>query len=508
MKDGTALRKEIQLQPWLAADSHKLDVDGSVVKSLSVVRSGSIIANFEMVERATLSRPSRLGTRRRKRRQAVSALPKAGVSRSGAAGAPSLDTEKQLATTVQEWSAEQATEQELHRNQTQLKNQLNNTVHKIWQDHATSGNDEEALKWEKQWLKLHNCQSEWIGYRADCCKGFTAPRAVPIGCNHRLCPLCCYNRSQKARKRIKTMFDRLTHPAMITLTVPNTESIRKHDFTMFRQRVRKFIKQHEAWILGGVYSLETTFNRKEKTWHLHAHILVDAANPLPTKKDKIILAGERVYAFTAIKLRFEYDWLRLWVKGWGKQPRKDASADVRSGETYTFEKWVRLGREMHVKEWRDGAYRTIAGVSDEDLAMRTEWNSRNRRVVDVRPVIDRDGAAREVLKYITKVAAFSDLPEAVEPFMNATRGARLIQTFGTWYGIKLDDESGDGEHPDDWSGLSCACGLNVWLRMGVFYRSDVEMDAAGCWRLKAPLDHTCRGTVPRPTIRALDVRED
>jgi len=140
MKDGTALRKEIQLQPWLAADSHKLDVDGSVVKSLSVVRSGSIIANFEMVERATLSRPSRLGTRRRKRRQAVSALPKAGVSRSGAAGAPSLDTEKQLATTVQEWSAEQATEQELHRNQTQLKNQLNNTVHKIWQDHATSGN--------------------------------------------------------------------------------------------------------------------------------------------------------------------------------------------------------------------------------------------------------------------------------------------------------------------------------------------------------------------------------
>jgi replication protein/transposase-like zinc-binding protein len=466
------------------------------------------VHQFEMQERATLSRPSRLGTRRRKRRQAVSALPEAGASRSGAARAPSLDTEKHLATTVREWSKEQATEQELYREQALLKNQLNSTVHAIWQNHAAAGNEAESLKWEKQWLKLHNCQTEWVGYRAECCKSMTAPRAVPIGCNHRLCPMCCYNRSQKARKRIKTMFDRLTHPAMVTLTVPNTESIRKHDFTMFRQRVRKFIAQHSDWILGGVYSLETTFNRSQKTWHLHAHILVDAASPLPTKKEKITLAGERVYAFTAIKLRFEYDWLRLWVKGWGKQPRKDSSADVRNGETYAFEKWVRLGREMRVKEWRDGAYRPVEGISAEDLARRSEWNARNRRVVDVRPVVDRDGAAHEVLKYITKVAAFSDLPEAVEPFCNAVRGARLIQTFGTWYGVKLEDESGDGEHPEDWGDLTCTCGLNIWARMGVFYRRDVEMDAVGQWHLKAPLNHNSMGTIPRPRIRALDTREE
>ncbi len=122
--------------------------------------------------------------------------------------------------------------------------------------------------------------------------------------------------------------------------------------------------------------------------------------------------------------------------------------------------------------------------------------------------MDRDGAAREVLKYITKVAAFSDLPEAVEPFCNAVRGARLIQTFGTWYGVKLDDDSGDAEHPEDWGDLTCTCGLNVWARMGVFYRRDVEMDAAGQWHLKAPLNHNSMGTIPRPTIRALEAREE
>jgi hypothetical protein len=101
------------------------------------------------------------------------------------------------------------------------------------------------------------------------------------------------------------------------------------------------------------------------------------------------------------------------------------------------------------------------------------------------------------------VADFSDLPEAIEVFCDAVRGARLIQTFGTWYGVKLDTVF-DPEHMDDWGEMKCACGLNCWERMGVFYRRDVEMDKEGRWHLKRSIKHTCRGTVPRPTIRALD----
>jgi len=462
----------------------------------------------------------RLGTRRRKPRQAVSVVPEAGASRFGKAEAPSLDTEKVLTeTSVREWSHAQKSDYDMYREQLALQRQLLSTVHTIWQDYAAAAKElaemgcdpaphlANAAKWEKQWFQIHNCQAEWIGYRADCCKEATQPTAVPIGCKHRLCPLCAWDRSRLARKRIKTMFDRLTHPVLITLTIPNRKTIRKHDYTVFRQHVRKFIAQQGGWILGGVYSLETTYNRMEKTWHIHAHILADVTASLPTKKDKYELAGERVYAFTAMKLKLEFDWLRLWGSAWGKKAKKNAEPMDRAGERFDFDGWVKIGRRMKVKEWRAGKMQPIEGITPEDAAMRTQWNRENRRIVDIRPVLDRDGAAREVLKYITKVADFCDLPEAVEPFCDAVKGARLIQTFGSWYGIKLD-ETPDPENPETFGEMECTCGCNTWRRMGVFYRADVEMHKDGRWRLKSPLNHNCAGTIPRPRIRALDAREE
>ncbi len=81
-----------------------------------------LIPSIEFEERYSPSRPFRLGTRRRKPRPAVSVVPEAGASCSPERRAPSLDTEKQLATTdltsrvedhlktVFEWSREQRTE--------------------------------------------------------------------------------------------------------------------------------------------------------------------------------------------------------------------------------------------------------------------------------------------------------------------------------------------------------------------------------------------------------------
>jgi hypothetical protein len=461
-------------------------------------------AGIPMEVRAGLSRPSRLGTRRRR---APRAVPSGGGHALAGRRAPSLDTDKQLATTVSESLVYLKTEHDVRAEQVSLHRQLNATVHEIWQSHAQAGRSEEAVKWEKQWLRLHNCQSEWIGYRAACCTAYTRPVAVPIGCNHRLCPLCAWNRSSKARKRIKTLFDRLTHPVLITLTIPNTTSIRKHDFTLFRQRARKFIAQHGSWIQGGVYSLETTYNRREKTWHLHCHILADVSASLPSKQEKVELAGQRVMAFTAMKLKLEFDWLRVCGSGWGKKAKKGAGQMRRAGDDYTFEEWVAEGRKRRLKEYRPGGYVPIEGLSQSEIEARTKWNAANRRLVDLRPVIDREKAAFEVLKYITKVAAFSDLPEAVEPFSNAVKGARLIQTFGSWYGVKLD-EAPDPNEPQDWGKMECSCGVNMWERMGVFYRRDVALGATGQWTLNWPLDHKSRGTVARPTIRALDAPEE
>lgn len=456
-----------------------------------------------MQERQAPSRPLRLGTRRRRAKRAAS---EAGASSARFLRAPSLDTDKQLQTTVREWMASQETEESLYRRQIALHGQLLGTYHQLWQDHAAAGHQDEAAKWEKKWIRLYNCRNEWIGYRAECCQSMTQPVAVPIGCNDRLCPLCAWDRSRESRKRIKTLFDRLTHPVLITLTIPNQDSIRKHDFTLFRQRVRNFIKQHSEWIKGGVYSLETTRNRVDGTWHIHAHVLADVCSPLPPKTEKTELAGQRVYAFTAIKLKLEFDWLRLWCGDWGKKARKDSDRAHSTGK-YTFESWVEKGRQMRVKEWRDGAYRVMSDLTARDVAARTVWNAKNRRVVDMRPVMDRDGAAREVLKYITKVADFSDDSTAVEAFANAVRGARLIQTFGTWYGVRLDEKP-DPNAPKDWGDLKCACGCNIWRRMGVFYRRDVEMDEKGRWWLTNIHNYNSAGTVPRPTIRALEEREE
>ena len=123
---------------------------------------------------------------------------------------------------------------------------------------------------------------------------------------------------------------------------------------------------------------------------------------------------------------------------------------------------------------------------------------------DVRPVDDREGAAKEVLKYITKVANFSDNAAAIEEFCGAVKGARLVQTFGSWYGFNLETQF-DPEHLDDWGERKCACGLNCWEKQGVFSARDVEMDEAGRWHLKrSVLKHNCRGTVARPRIRAGD----
>lgn len=468
----------------------------------------SRLAEIDMQERAAPSRPSRLGTRRRKPHRSAQEPAAAGASRSAARRAPSLDTDKQIQTTVRDWMNAQETDASLYRRQIGLHTELLGTYHKLWQDYQAKGNHEEAVKWERRWLRLYNCRNEWIGYRAECCKSQTQPIAVPIGCNDRLCPLCAWDRSRVARKRIKTLFDRLTHPALITLTVPNKTSIRKHDYTLFRQRVRSLLKQRAGWIKGGVYSMETTYNRAEKTWHIHAHILADLDAPLPSKADKVKLAGRNMYAFTAIKRRLEFDWLRLWTGKAGK-PGSDPERNRmrRAAVDDEFEKWLTACDENRIREWAPGGFRPIAGLSANEIRRRTEWNTNNRRVVDIRPVTDRERAAFEVLKYITKVADFGDLSEAVEPFANAVKGARLIQTFGTWYGVKLDAPPGT-QYPEDWGELKCACGCNEWRRMGVFYRRDVQMDSQGRWRLTHIHNHNSAGTVPRPTIRALDEREE
>jgi hypothetical protein len=369
------------------------------------------------------------------------------------------------------------------------------------------GQAAETLKFEKQYFQVLRCEGEWIGKRAACCGDKTRPVAIAIGCNHRLCPLCSWRRCEGAQRKTKKLFDRLTHPQFITLTTPNLKSISKKSFNFYRKKVTKFIADHREMFRGGVYAIETTFNRTEKTWHLHAHALVDATYMLPAKDQRIDFAGRNLPAFTYIKLALEFDWSRLWCKALPKKPRKNAKVETILGERFDFESWVRSCFENRLKVFRGGSWQQIPGLSQSEIQRRTEWNQANRRVMWIKPVDDRDRAAKEVLKYITKCADFCDNPEAVRLFWDATHGARLIQTFGSWYGVNFETDF-DTRHMEDCGKLECACGLNHWERMGIFRFRDVEPGENGRWYLKATIDINSRGTVPRPTIRALEPRRE
>jgi hypothetical protein len=516
-----------------------------------------------MQERAALSRPARLGTRRRKPRQAVSVLPEAGGTSPRGARPSSLDTDNQPETSVASWLEEKKTGADLYREQCYLHAQLVDAFHATWQKWAAiathdaedcwlrrysevartiegesegarskrikdwkrlnppSGTDREALRWERAWVRLKNCQTEWIGLGAACCGARTRPYAVPVGCRHRLCPFCAANRSARSQAKVKKLFPKLEHPVLVTLTTPNVPTITKHRLQHLRMLVRKLLKHHPEF-RGGIYSIEITYNRDEKTWHPHVHMLADRDRALPTTKDpRIDFCGKSSLPFMPLKWRLEFDWACL-TNGWKctlpspNEPKKGRKKWLLQWSDYwfEFEKWT-LAKRAHstiqFKHKEGRKYVLRADLSNAELleyARLQAWNARHTRVIDLRPVDDRDGAAREVLKYVTKVAFFSDVPEAVEEFSRATRGARMVQTWGTWYGIDLESDTDfDPAELAKEKPMQCACGTNHWKRIGFFHRCDVEIESGGDWRLKEPHNHNSSGTVSRPTIRALEMRE-
>jgi hypothetical protein len=224
--------------------------------------------------------------------------------------------------------------------------------------------------------------------------------------------------------------------------------------------------------------------------------------------------------FIVLKWRLEFDWLILWNSKWGKMPasRKQPKISVEKWKQswldyeFAFGEWVRAKREhstLWAKRWNGKNYVLRDDLNERELEhyhMLESWNARNTIVIDIRPVTDREKVAKEVLKYITKVADFGYIPEAVEAFCDATRGVRMIQTFGSWYGVDLETDF-DPNHLDDWKNPPCACGLNIWQNFGVLNRRDVFMGNDGRWRPKRPFDHNCSGTVVRPTIRVLPALE-
>ena len=87
-------------------------------------------------------------------------------------------------------------------------------------------------------------------------------------------------------------------------------------------------------------------------------------------------------------------------------------------------------------------------------------------------------AARELVKYITKASDLVGDPVAVEQFLDAVYARRLLRTYGTFYGLKIDEEAQSHEEvcPD--------CGTREWVQTNLIRPQQIAMDFKGVLRDK------------------------
>lgn len=96
------------------------------------------------------------------------------------------------------------------------------------------------------------------------------------------------------------------------------------------------------------------------------------------------------------------------------------------------------------------------------------------RIVHIQAV--DTGTARELLKYITKLADFVDEPEAVDQFITATYRRRFLRTYGDFRRLGLEEECDSSRCPD--------CGSDDIEYLGNIAMDRVYLDVKGVLRIR------------------------
>jgi len=79
------------------------------------------------------------------------------------------------------------------------------------------------------------------------------------------------------------------------------------------------------------------------------------------------------------------------------------------------------------------------------------------------------GTVRELIKYVTKIADLLGNADALDEFLFALTRKRTVRTYGSFYGINVDDEENPGvECPD--------CGSHTSVKLGHVHPSQVSFD--------------------------------
>ena len=136
-------------------------------------------------------------------------------------------------------------------------------------------------------------------------------------CKTRLCPVCGYWRARRLGKKVYRIISALKEEkrklaySLLTLTSKNC-SIDELDETLDKiMEAWNRLTTYAAWkraIEGYIRALEITYNEKEKSFHIHLHLLlaVDAVSYF-TKDSSIYLSQRDFQAMWKKALRVDYD---------------------------------------------------------------------------------------------------------------------------------------------------------------------------------------------------------
>lgn len=139
----------------------------------------------------------------------------------------------------------------------------------------------------------------------------------------------------------------------------------------------------------------------------------------------------------------------------------------------------RLPWHPHLNVVFDGPY-----IPSEELRAAWQKATEDRGRTAYISAVDR-GTAFELLKYVTKLLDFIDIPAAVEEFLLATRRRRFIRTYGSVYRLQVDEEADTDNNENHGAGGTCPdCGSeNIRVVASRLLLCQVHFDPRGVFRV-------------------------
>ena len=112
-----------------------------------------------------------------------------------------------------------------------------------------------------------------------------------------------------------------------------------------------------------------------------------------------------------------------------------------------------ITRNTNQGTWHPHIHLVVEGSFWQQAAILAAWQQvvPGAKIVDVRAVHSREGAARYLAKYVAKGTSLSHWPaETIREYAHAIHRRRLAFAFGTWHRLKVDaDEEKEAPTPGD-----------------------------------------------------------